>query len=648
MSTKHKALFEYGRREEFQEKLVEWIGDVFYDILPELGYEVRDEQIYTSFQIADAICEKKIHFAEAGLGTGKTFAYLLPALAYARLTKKPVVIACASTALQEQLCGEQGDIATLSKKLNLNIDARMAKDSTEYICDVKVDEFKRGDSDLYSSNQEEIEQWLKQTKRGERSEMPEVPDAIWKKINWEEGLPCDTCLDRGYCKLMKAKEYYRQTEDIIVVEHELFFNDLWTRKEKIADGKVPILPEYSAVIFDEGHKILIPAAISAGAKLNYRDLKDMIETMEDIHGLRSNLLLTLSKIDELLDELFSKINAVAIRDLKTTRYSVLGDNELYKLAQVLQKEMDNLLVEFQIEQGLFMESIPATLIYGYELRIDNAMIALNNLKKVKSGDMIAWLDESGNEFYVVPRHIEEGLKKELYNKKIPVVLTSATLSNGGDFTYLSRSLGIDMKSSSSVGNSFELEDQVTIRLEELANDEFDKKVNLLLSEMNDNDGSSLVLVNSLEEVRLLKEALNKKIEEGFTANYPIYFEDDGERGYLIRKFKEETSSVLIGSNFFEGIDIPGESLTMVVLWSLPFPSTDPFIEVQRKEALNEGIVPELAVDYPAMALKLKQGCGRLIRTSEDYGQILILDKVIGQPYESLVIRALPEGNVIRK
>ena len=130
--------FGYKTKKEFPSKLMDWIGDVFYDILPEHGYEIRDEQIYTAFQLADAVCNKKVHLAEAEVGTGKTFAYLLTAIAYAGFSGKPVVIACASTALQEQLAGPKGDIQTLSRILGLEIDAPMAKDPRQYVCDERV------------------------------------------------------------------------------------------------------------------------------------------------------------------------------------------------------------------------------------------------------------------------------------------------------------------------------------------------------------------------------------------------------------------------------------------------------------------------------------------------------------------------------
>lgn len=182
---KLKELFEYSSKEDFTEKLIDWIGEVFYDILPEHGYEVREEQVYTAFQLAEAVCNRRVHLAEAGLGTGKTFAYLLTAIAYARFSGKPVVIACASTALQEQLSGPKGDIETLSKLLGITIDARMAKDPRQYICDEKVNEAKGWFSEREDSRAEELNRWISQTKRGERSEIPLVPDKIWKHIGWD-------------------------------------------------------------------------------------------------------------------------------------------------------------------------------------------------------------------------------------------------------------------------------------------------------------------------------------------------------------------------------------------------------------------------------------------------------------------------------
>ena len=193
-----KIPFDYKTKEEFPNKLMDWIGDVFYDILPEHGYEIREEQIYTAFQLADAVCDKKVHLAEAEVGTGKTFAYLLTAIAYARFSGRPAVIACASTALQEQLAGPKGDIQTLSRILGLEIDGRMARDRRQYICDERISRAGGVFGDTTASD--EINQWLENTKKGERSEMPHISDRMWKHIGWDETMSCDTVLERGFCK----------------------------------------------------------------------------------------------------------------------------------------------------------------------------------------------------------------------------------------------------------------------------------------------------------------------------------------------------------------------------------------------------------------------------------------------------------------
>lgn len=648
MCAKINSIFEYKRKEDFPDKLVEWIGDVFYDILPEYEYEVREEQIYTAFQIADAFCKKKVHLAEAGLGTGKTFAYLLSAIAYARFSGKPVIIASASTALQEQLSGEKGDIKTLSDLLGLEVDARMAKDSHQYVCDARVEESQRsydGQSDTMAL---EINQWLGKTKRGERSEIPQIPDHIWQQIGWDEFMSCELCLNRGYCKLIRAREYYRGTRDIIVVDHDLFFHDLWTRNERIADGKLPILPDYSAVIFDEGHKIILPAAMQAGQKIVKEEIENIIENIEQIQGAREALIVTVVNLEEASTKFFTKLKQVTMFDGQSERYAVCVDDALIKLAENFQKVLDQLLLELQIEQELYLESLPLSLIQAYEMQIDRVMLALHNFRRNKSQDSICWVDRADGSFWVVPKNITEMLEKHLFQKKLPIILTSATLSNEGDFSYIIRSLGLNNPSYSTVENSFEMDKQVVVYLPDDSNQNkkeanFNDNIEKLLHLLRQNEGRALVLTNSLEEVGKIRKEL-----ENYQLPFEIFWEDKAERGFLIRKFREEVSSVLVGADFWEGIDVPGESLSMVIIWQLPFPSLDPLIEEQRKEVKRDGLNPITTVDYPEMGLKLKQGCGRLIRTKDDQGKIVIMESVVGKPWENVVMGALPQEVEIRK
>ncbi|MDF2822253.1 MAG: helicase c2 [Clostridiales bacterium] len=629
---KVKVPFEYNSKEEFKVKLTEWIGDVFYDILPEHGYEVREEQVYTAYQFADAVCNKKVHLAEAGLGTGKTFAYLLSAIAYARFSGKPVVIACATTALQEQLAGCEGDILTLSRLLGFEIDARMAKDPRQYICDVKVED--TGESDLIST---EMKQWINKTKRGERSEIPTISDRVWKRIGWDESMVCELCSSRGFCKLVKAREHYRPTKDLIIAGHEIFFQDLWTREERIADGKLPILPSYSAVIFDEGHKIMLPAAMQAGEQISKEEIDTIILSLEDIQGARDSFASIIVAVEDASNEFFTCLSSRVIPDERSERLSLRINDTLLRTASTFHKTLGELLFEMQVEQELYNESLPMSLIQAYEGQIERAIRALNRFVRNKSTDIIPWVDKRDDSFWVVPKNISEMLDQHLFRKGLPVIFTSATLSNEGDFNYFIRTLGVKNASKSTVGSPFDLEKQAVVYLTQSTNsreDRFTKLVSLL----SQNGGRALVLTNSMEEVRKIRKSLEK-----YPLPFEVLWEDKGERGYLVRKFREEETSVLIGTNFWEGIDVPGEALTMLIVWQLPFPSLDPIIEVQRIEAKKQGLDPAITIDYPEMGLKLKQGCGRLIRTEEDHGAIVILDSVIGEPWEKVVKGALPIG-----
>lgn len=628
MCARVKMPFEYKRREEFQEKLVEWVGDILYDFLPEHEYEVRDEQIFTAFQIADAMCEKKVHLAEAGLGTGKTFAYLLSAIPYARMTGKPVVIACASTALQEQLAAEEGDIMTLSKLLGLEVDARMAKDPAQYLCDVKIEET-TGDFEILTP---EMSEWVQKTKLGERSELPTIPDQVWKKISWDESMPCDTCMNRGYCKLVKAREVYRTTSDLIIVDHETFFHDLWTRQDRILDGKLPILPEYSAVIFDEGHKILLPASMQAGHSINEEDMNTIINTFAEIQGARESLENVIVALEQASDKFFEVLNECSGIKGSSNRRQIQRTPALIQAAKDLKKMLDHLLLEMQIEQELYFESVPTSLIQAYEGQIERAIPALNGFLRNDGKEVIAWVQETDGSFWVVPKHVNELLQKHLYSKKIPVIFTSATLSNHGDFDYFARTMGIKQPSKSTIGSPFDIEHQVKIELSKT------KSMETLIELLKENGGRALVLTDTLEEVAKIRDAIGE-----VPLPFELLWEDTADRGYLVRKFKEDEASVLIGADFWEGIDVPGEALTLVIIWSLPFPELDPLIEAQKEEAKLQGLDPVTTVEYPEMGLKLKQGCGRLIRTESDHGKIVVLDKVKGTPWESVVMGALPEG-----
>ena len=640
---RQKVPFDYGKG-EFPAKLAKWIGDVFYDVLPEHGYEIRDEQIFTAFKLADAVCRQKVHFAEAELGIGKTLAYLLTAVPYARYTGKPVVIACASTALQEQLAGPKGDIEKLSRLLNLDIDVRMAKDPRQYVCDLKVNQ--NPIIGQASSALEEVLCWAGQTKRGERSEIPHLPDRVWAQVAWDETMVCESCFSRGYCKLVKVREHYRPAQDLIVCDHGIFFEDLWTREERIDDGKLPILPAYSAVILDEGHKIMLPAAMRAGWQLDKEDLESMLSYLEEIQGARTSLLSIAVVLGIATHRFFETLNHKTIQDECSERLAVEIDDDLLKAADTFQRALEVLDFELQNEVELFSQVLSTTQLQMYEARVERATAALERLLYKKGKAAIIWVDRVDGSLWAVPRELSGRLQKHLFAKKLPVVFSSATLSTGGDFSYFARTLGLTDPSSSSMDSSFEFEKQVVVYLPQrfpVSDQEnyFALALRRLVLLLQHSGGRALVLTNSIAEVQRIRTGL-----EDYQFPFEILWEDRGERGHLLRKFREEVSSVLIGAGFWEGIDVPGEALSLLVIWQLPFPPLDPLIEARRIEVKEQGLDPMIAVDYPEMALKLKQGCGRLIRTQDDSGVIAILEPVKGTPWEQFVMASLPPGSEV--
>jgi len=642
-SARAKVPFAYRGKDGFTAELSQWIGEVFYDVLPAHGYEIREEQIYTAFQLADAVCKEKVHFAEAGLGTGKTFAYLLTALAYARYKGKPAVIACASTALQEQLAGPGGDIEKLSSLLGLDIDARMAKDPRQYICDKKVNRLNNSMWEQPSKAVTDLIEHSGQAGRGERSELPQVPDRVWAQVAWDDTMSCEACATRGFCKQAKAREYYQSARDLIVCDHGIFFDDLWTREERLAEGKLPFLPDYATVIFDEGHKVMLPAAMRAGRQVSEDDINSMLLSLEKIQGARTSLLSAVVATDAATAQFFGVLQQATLEDERTDRHTVRINGKLLKAADTMRRALEVLHFELQNEQELHLQSLSDTRLETFEARVERAVTALRRFARQDGQEVIVWVDREDQSFWVVPRDLSGLLDKELFAKGLPVVFSSATLSTAGDFSYLARTIGVSNPSSSIVESSFEYDRQVQVYLPRRfpaghQQDWFPLALGRLVALLRRWQGRALVLTNAPSEMRRIRKGLQE-----YRFPFEFLWEDSAERGYLIRKFREDVSSVLVGSGFWEGIDVPGEALSLLVIWRLPFPPRDPLITARRAMVSEQGLDPVTAVDYPEMGLKLKQGCGRLIRTSDDRGAIAVLEPVLDMPWEQVALGALPEG-----
>lgn len=626
--------FKFQTLSEYEARLNEMIGTLFYDLLPAHGYDVREEQIFTAFQIARAMVRGKVLLAEAGLGTGKTLAYLGVAICHARLKGQPVIVASATGVLQEQLLDPKGDLAILSRVLNLEVDARLAMHPTSYICDVKTEHLEN--LGLRRRGLTRLLRWGKESPTGHRAEIPEAGDALWGLVAWDPSMPCDTCPRRGFCRLTQARQHYRGAADLVICDHDLFFRDLWSRRERQEAGLQPLLPPYSGVILDEGHDAPEAAQRAAGFFIQPDLLAESIDASHQ-HSKRASLLRAAAETHRAA-RTFWKALEQRVEPEAAERLHIRRDAELASAATALSRAIAALQDELATEEAMFQETTVETRVLAMQARFDQMIEGLGGIAEPPE-ESILWaerLEESGYRVWAVPRRLDEMLQRELYRLRVPVVFSSATIAAGTDFTYFKRLIGAPDALQAQVGTPFDLEEQALVYLPQEWQGE--DPAQHLLALLAATDGRALVLVRNLEELAKLKAAL-----AGRELPWRIFWEDEGERADLVRRFEAERSSVLVGYSFWEGIDVPGESLSAVVVLRLPFPPHDPVITARREHAVAAGLDPFQAVDVPTMAVRLKQGRGRLIRARTDRGVFALLDtSFVDTPYEEAVRAAFPE------
>ncbi|MFD1852025.1 ATP-dependent DNA helicase [Oceanobacillus bengalensis] len=634
MARKNTLPFTVSKTENFFDRLGDYVGDVFYDILPEQGYELRDEQIYMAFQLENAFKNKRTIFAEAGVGTGKTFVYLLYAICYARYKGKPAIISCADETLIEQLVKKNGDIEKLEKALGLEIDVRLAKAREQYVCVRKLDAITdtTDDEDILRVR-DEIPAFVYDTstsmktfeRYGDRKEYPWVSNEKWEKIAWDPLEQCSTCEFRHRSGQTLNREYYRHASDIIICSHDFYMEHIWTKESRKREGQMPLLPEASSVIFDEGHLL----EFSAQKGLTYRyNLETLTNVLTGYMGqdVREESLVLVEDILRVNDELFDMLQDSAYEVEGSNRLEITVTRDLRGLIDELYQKVQQLLEELVFDSELFtMDDYHIKIIEEY---LEFFSYGLSILLKDDEG--IFWLEEDVNatSLVIMPRLVEDVLKKEVFSLGMPFVFSSATLSQDGNFSYIAKSLGIDDFDSFSVASPFDYENQMKMYMHY----DDDKKWSEIGKELLENQGSSLVLFSSAKEMNEFRTWADNK-----QWPFNIFFEGDQEISEMVQNFQRDESAVLCAYHLWEGLDIPGKALTQVIISSLPFPPKDPVFKAKHKHALD----PIREVDIPYMLLRLRQGIGRLIRTKEDAGTIHIWLKEEEEQYLDEVKQVLP-------
>lgn len=620
LKSMNKYPFVLNKNENFFDKLNEWIGDVFYDILPEAGFELRDEQIFMAFQLERAFKEKKVMFAEAGVGTGKTIVYLLYAICYARYIGKPAIIACADETLIEQLVKKEGDIAKISRVLNINIDVRLAKSPDQYLCLNKLDDvLMTEEEELYEQIFDELPLFVHDHSPlqmfypyGDRKDYAHLSDEQWAKIAWDPFQDCLACEKRHRCGQTLSRDYYRKAKDLIICSHDFYMEHIWTYEARKREGQLPLLPEASCVVFDEGHLL----EFAAQKALTYRMKETTLETLLSRlleNDIREQLAYLIEDTLELSVRFFDELMNHAKVVPGSNRQELTFTPSLLQLAQTLRTKVE------QIGDELVFESETYTIDH-YQLKVvDEYLDQIHHSLYlfIHNRDAITWLESSldGNTLVIMPRTVQEVLREKVFSKRIPFIFSSATLSNEKSFDYMAKSLGIDEYLSFHVDSPFDYDKQMTIYMPMFENDEriFEEKYAYAMQKIRETNGRALVLFPTREQLNEFKARAQQ--EEGLT----FLFEGDQEISELVSRFQNEEETILCAQHLWEGLDIPGPSLSNVIIWALPYPPNDPVFQAKRKQTDN----PFWEVDVPYMILRLRQGVGRLIRQRDDRGIVCI-------------------------
>jgi len=611
---KRKMPFSLTKEKSFYESLNDWIGDTLYDDLTEKGFECRDEQIYMAFQIEQALKEKKVLLAEAGVGTGKTIAYLLPAIAYARYTGKPALISCADETLIDQLVKEEGDIRKISEALQIDIDVRLAKARDQYLCLKRLDEEVDASMDDYA---EAVNSGLPDFVHGnmslqsifpygERSDYPHLNDEQWKTMNFHPVQQCAACDIRNRCGQTIHRNHYREAADLIICSHDFYMEHIWTKESRKRQGQMPLLPDVSMIVFDEGHLLEYSAQRALTYEVQNHTLLNLMERVM-VDGVREE---TLHLMERLIDvhEHFFRLLQSATKESEDERKAIEKTEEILSVGREAISISTALLEEFVFEGELYI--IPEYDLKMVEEYLEQYIYSMELF--VSENDAVDWLQESedGMTLTIMPRLVTDILKEKLFSSNIPIVFSSATLSVGQDFSYILDSLGIDDFLSFSVESPFEYEEMMEVIAADIDEGEKPKYVLDLLKD----DEQTLLLFKSEQSMKRFQAELNEEQRKG------IAFEGERELSSIIRDFQQKEISVLCSYHLWEGLDIPQDALTRVIIYDLPFPPHDPLFDARRKHAEN----PFEEVDLPFMLLRLRQGAGRLIRTSEDSGTVHVL------------------------
>jgi ATP-dependent DNA helicase DinG len=596
-------------------------GGRLEQVLP--GYEPRPEQAALAGAVESALALGEHLLAEAGTGTGKSLAYLIPALESGRC----VVVSTATKALQEQLLTK--DVPVAAAALGRDVRVAVLKGRQNYLCRHGLHGFELLGGQLFPRAEDAaafdaMRGWIETTETGDRAELDvEPPDAVWSEI----AVGADRCLGRfcafaGTCFSEAARERASHAE-LVIANHALYFADLGLRSRTDAPA---VLPEHDMVIFDEAHRLEESAATWLGGRISG----------PVIHRL-------LRDVDRACREAAVPVPARAVDRVETARLHLLGivapAAGRRRLREVPAEPADTLRLRLgELAAALTgrRDEVDAVAARALRLAADvEACLQPDNGNRVvwAEPDLLAW----------APVDVGAALAELLWGAGPTAILVSATLTAGGEFGFLRERLGLAGAHELAVGSPYDFREQALLYLphdvpDPRAGDALGRLVEEVAALCRISAGRALVLTSSYRALEALAAGIRRLVP------YEVLVQGEAPRERLLERFREDVTSVLVAtSTFWQGIDVPGESLSLLVIDKLPFAAPgDPLVEArcERIDALGGDWFR--AYTLPAAVLQLRQGFGRLIRSHSDRGVIAILDpRLRSSPYGRAFLESLP-------